>query len=152
MHDETLRAMIEAPLLELARAREFAVSTVEIPPARPASDFCPECGGSMRDWPARLPNGVRCANGWHDGARRGQLGRVIALEESPEFVQAFSSVVAESAGKVCQTCGLERMGHAPESQWLGFDPHAWEGVETDASGIARARELTNRAYSLRNSR
>lgn len=66
MNRETLRTIIEAPLLELARAREAAVSTVDIPPARPASAFCPECGGGLRDWPARLPNGSRCANDWHN--------------------------------------------------------------------------------------
>lgn len=63
-HDE-LRAMITGPLMELARAREYAVGTVDIPAPRPLTDFCPSCGGSARDWPMRVTPDRRCVSDWH---------------------------------------------------------------------------------------
>jgi len=70
----------------------------------------------------------------------------------PAFVDAFADVVARSAGQVCAVCALQRMGHGPESSWLGYAPHEWRGVDTDAAGIARARELTVTAYRIRDAR
>ena len=77
------------------------------------------------------------------------LQPVLPLESSPEFVEYFARAVADSLGMVCSVCGLERIGHAPESRWLGFDVHPWHGVETDNAGIAFARELTLIAYRAR---
>lgn len=65
LNPDELRAAIVAPLQELARAREYAVSTVDIPAPRPASDFCPTCGGTMRNWPAWVSMGERCQSNWH---------------------------------------------------------------------------------------
>ena len=63
---ELVQSAIVAPLQNLARAREAMMRTVEIPAPRPASDFCPTCGGTMRNHPAWLPSGQRCGNGdWH---------------------------------------------------------------------------------------
>lgn len=77
------------------------------------------------------------------------LHPVIPLSEQADFVEAFASVVSSSAGQVCETCGLERMGHGPESEWLGFDPHEWQSVPTDAAGLERAAQLTSEAYRRR---
>lgn len=66
MTPDYLRSMITEPLLDLARAREALMRDIDIPAPRPASDFCPQCGGSMRNWPARLTTGARCANTWHN--------------------------------------------------------------------------------------
>lgn len=66
MTAEQLRAVIVGPLTDLAAAREYMMSTIDIPPARPDSSFCPQCGGSLRYWPARLVNNQRCVNAWHD--------------------------------------------------------------------------------------
>ena len=73
----------------------------------------------------------------------------ISLQDQPQFVEAFAAIVSESAGKVCAVCGLERMGHAPESRWLGYSTHGWRGVSTDADGITNARKLTTLAYQSR---
>ena len=79
------------------------------------------------------------------------LKPVIALQDRPQFVEAFSRIVSESFGMVCKVCGLERMGHAPESRWLGYAAHGWDGTPTDADGIANARKLTTLAYQSRDS-
>ena len=79
------------------------------------------------------------------------LRPVIALQDQPQFVEAFSRIVGDSAGKVCVVCGLERMGHGPESRWLGYAAHGWDGIPTDTDGIANARKLTALAYRSRNS-
>lgn len=65
MTGATVRAMLIASLAPLAAARELAVSTVEIPAPRPASDLCPTCGGSMRNHPAWINYGERCGSAWH---------------------------------------------------------------------------------------
>lgn len=74
------------------------------------------------------------------------LHEVKPLQDQPGFPEAFAAVVSTSVGKVCRVCGLERMGHGPESSWLGYAQHDWQGVPTDAAGIERARELTSAAY------
>lgn len=66
MTPDSLRSALESALAPLAAAREALMRDIDIPAPRPASDFCPQCGGSMRDWPARLPSGARCANTWHN--------------------------------------------------------------------------------------
>lgn len=78
------------------------------------------------------------------------LHKVTPLSDNPEFVEAFSSVVRDSLGHVCEVCGLERMGHAPESEWLGYERHAWAPVPADDAAIRRARDLTVAAYRARN--
>lgn len=73
------------------------------------------------------------------------------LEDLPGFADAFAAAVAEAAGHVCTVCGLERMGHAPESRWLGFERHAWDPRPATAAELEQARELTGRAYAARGS-
>lgn len=60
--------LVIAPLAALAVAREAAVSTVELPPVRPISDFCPECGGPARDWRSWVSFSERCSLDWHHSA------------------------------------------------------------------------------------
>ena len=74
------------------------------------------------------------------------LKPLVALQYQPHFIESFAKVVSDSRGKLCSVCGLERMGHAPESQWLGFEPHQWEGVPGD---VKRARALPSEAYQRR---
>lgn len=66
MKRQQLRVAIEGPLLDLARAREYAIRTADIPAPRPASDFCPTCGGSLRHHPAWVTFSERCSSDWHD--------------------------------------------------------------------------------------
>lgn len=77
------------------------------------------------------------------------MNPIVSLQDQPEFVKAFSRTVFRSAGKVCKVCGLERMGHAPESRWLGHDPHEWNPIAATDDMLARARALTATAYANR---
>lgn len=77
------------------------------------------------------------------------LKRLVPLEEQPGMPEAIARVVEQAEGKVCNVCGLAKMGHTPESSWLGYARHEWEGAEADADMLARARELTALAYSRR---
>lgn len=77
------------------------------------------------------------------------LHEVKPLEDSPEFVAAFGAVVSDAQGKVCVVCGLERMGHGPESSWLGYASHEWQGMSADAAMIERAAQLSRDAYRAR---
>lgn len=77
------------------------------------------------------------------------LKPVVSLQDQPEFVESFARIVSESVGMVCGVCGLERMGHAPESSWLGYERHPWSGVEADSAMLERAGALTVEAYRRR---
>jgi len=74
------------------------------------------------------------------------LKLVIPLQDRPEFVETFSRLVSESVGMVCEVCGLERMGHGPESIALGFERHPWAGRVATGEEVTRAHELTSLAY------
>jgi hypothetical protein len=65
---------------------------------------------------------------WHD-----TLGR------------AFQAV----AGKVCTVCGLGGVGHAPQSEWLGYAAHKFDGVPATPDQLAHADTLTIAAYRAR---
>lgn len=71
---------------------------------------------------------------------------LLPLPEHPGMADAISSVVAKSSGLICVTCGLERMGHGPESSWLGYEAHEWQGVPGDAEA---AEALSRKAYRAR---
>lgn len=74
---------------------------------------------------------------------------LVALEDQPGFPEAFASAVQRTAGQVCRRCGLEAMGHGPESKWLGHEAHGFDGVSAGDDALARARELTSEAYKRR---
>ena len=77
------------------------------------------------------------------------LKPVTAFQDQPQFVKAFSELVSASAGTVCAVCGLEQMGHGPESSWLGFERHPWQPIPADPDMIENARRLTGKAYRMR---
>ena len=77
------------------------------------------------------------------------LTKVTALSENVDFCNAFAATVRESANMVCSVCGLARVGHAPESIWLGYIAHDWAGIPANAGQLARAEELTSEAYGNR---
>lgn len=77
------------------------------------------------------------------------LQRVKSLEDQPDFVSAFAQCVANSQGKVCLVCGLERMGHSPQSSWLGYERHDWQPVDATDDELNNARALTRLAYAKR---
>ncbi len=77
------------------------------------------------------------------------LRLVRSIEDTPGMPAAIAAVVTASAGKVCAVCGLERMGHGPESEWLGYDRHPWDGVPATPEMIERAAALTSEAYRRR---
>lgn len=75
--------------------------------------------------------------------------KVRPLSDSQGFVEAFARTIQQSAGHVCEVCGLERMGHAPESEWLGYTEHPWQPVPADRAMLDRAQKLTHDAYRAR---
>lgn len=75
------------------------------------------------------------------------LRSVLPLSANKDFVQTFSRFATEQT--ICAVCGLEKMGHAPESKWLGHDQHSYAAKPATEQDIKRARELTTLAYSQR---
>lgn len=78
--------------------------------------------------------------------------RTLPPSAHPTFVAAFAATIQGSAGQVCATCGLGRMGHTPESRWLGHAEHPWTPVPATASDLERANRLTSEAYRRHNRR
>lgn len=65
------RKLVIEPLMTLAAIHEHMMATGEdIVIPKPLSvedgDLCPECGGTMRDWPAWIGFARRCRDDWHD--------------------------------------------------------------------------------------
>lgn len=77
------------------------------------------------------------------------LKPIVALDEQPGMPEAIARVVAAASGYVCGVCGLQRMGHTPETAWLGNMPHEWSPVPATDTMIEHARELTACAYRAR---
>lgn len=77
------------------------------------------------------------------------LKEVRPMSADADFRNGFARVVADSAGKVCSVCGLGNMGHAPESRWLGYERHEWDGVPATREDLDRADKLTTQAYRQR---
>lgn len=77
------------------------------------------------------------------------LKNMTPLEDQPGMSEAIGQVIGESTGQVCYVCGLGRLGHAPESSWLGYDPHPWSPIRVTRDGVERARYLTHLAYRMR---
>ncbi len=77
------------------------------------------------------------------------LTKVLALQDQLGMPEAIGRVVTDSLGKVCSVCGLERMGHAPESQWLGYEYHNWQPVSATPAMVKRAHELSAQGYRER---
>ena len=77
------------------------------------------------------------------------LKTITSIEDTPGMPDAIANVVARSAGSVCAACGLGQMGHTPESQWLGYERHAWDATPATSAMLKRADELTSAAYRAR---
>lgn len=77
------------------------------------------------------------------------LKPLLPLEETPGFADAFARAVADTRNTVCEVCGLGNMGHAPESEWLGFEPHRYAPIRADRAMLDTAERLTSEAYRRR---
>ena len=75
--------------------------------------------------------------------------KITPLSDNPEFVTAFTNIVADSNGKVCSVCGLAAMGHGRETVWLGYIKHSWDGVQATTEQLLNADKLSYEAYSNR---
>lgn len=78
-----------------------------------------------------------------------RLGHEPGSQNETDWHAALGNAFAAVRGQVCSACGLGGVGHAPESKWLGFDPHPFAGVPADSAMLARANELTSAAYQAR---
>ena len=61
--------------------------------------------------------------------------------------QVFARKATERT--VCEMCGLARMGHGPESRWLGWPKHGFAPIAADDAMLASAAAMTRLAYSFR---
>lgn len=77
------------------------------------------------------------------------LRPMTPLHRHRPTVNAIAEVLSDADGMVCDVCGLELLGHHPESQWLGHDPHEWTPRVATAADLRRADELSRQAYRAR---
>lgn len=77
------------------------------------------------------------------------LRELRPLSENKDFVNAFSSHVSKHENNVCGVCGLQAMGHGPESRYLGYDRHDFTPVSAAPEMVEHARRLTGQAYRNR---
>lgn len=77
------------------------------------------------------------------------LKKVLPLEETPGFPEAFAKAVYDHRNTVCSVCGLNKFGHGPESEWLGFESHRYESIPADKDMLDNAERLTTQAYRNR---
>ena len=78
-----------------------------------------------------------------------RVGHAPGSQNEKDWHAAIGAVVMAGLGTVCETCGLEQFGHGPESQWLGYERHAYAPVKADSAMTGRARELSKVAYANR---
>ena len=74
------------------------------------------------------------------------LTRVLPIEDQPELVEAMAAHVNNNRATVCGVCGLQVMGHGPESAWLGYERHDYEATPASQQQINYAQAKTSRAY------
>lgn len=74
------------------------------------------------------------------------LKRVQPIEDQPELVEAMAKYVDRNRATVCKVCGLQVMGHGPESAWLGYDRHDYEATPASQRQIDYAAAKSSRAY------
>lgn len=77
------------------------------------------------------------------------LTEVRSIQDDTELVGMMADYVSKNENKVCSTCGLQVMGHYPQSQWLGYDAHEFAPKVASAEDIARSRELSSKSYQMR---
>lgn len=77
------------------------------------------------------------------------LHKVKSIEEQPELVKMMASYVSQNKNKVCGTCGLQVIGHSPESLWLGYSSHDFNAVVATEEQVQKAYELSCQAYRQR---
>lgn len=78
------------------------------------------------------------------------LHQVLSIEEQPGMVELMSNYVARNAETVCGVCGLQVVGHGPESQALGHEYHQYSALAADKETVERAHQLTHEAYQVLN--
>lgn len=71
------------------------------------------------------------------------------LHEDQGFVNAFARHLDKHKNTVCSVCGLEVLGHGPESSWLGYEAHGYAPVSATPEQVQQARDLTSKAYRQR---
>ena len=74
------------------------------------------------------------------------LRRVLPIEDQPELVEAMAKYVDRNRATVCKVCGLQVMGHGPESAWLGYERHDYEATPASQRQIDYAAAKSSRAY------
>ena len=77
------------------------------------------------------------------------LGYEPGSEAETEWHEIVARVFERTRGTVCKICGLEYLGHVPESRWLGYERHDYEQQQATPAQLEQARELSAEAYRAR---
>jgi len=77
------------------------------------------------------------------------LGHAPGSQAERDWHAALVRVIDAGRGHVCDVCGLEQIGHAPESRWLGYERHPWTPAKATPEQLERARALGYAAYAAR---
>lgn len=77
------------------------------------------------------------------------LKPLSTTESNQATSEAIAKVIAEDSARVCGICGMDLMGHRPQSRWLGHIEHEYSPIAATPTMIEQARELTSRAYAQR---
>lgn len=83
------------------------------------------------------------------GHTMSSLRPILPVHSNDDLLTELARVVADYEETVCDICGLQVMGHGPESIWLGYVGHAYMAVPATADVVQRAGELTLIAYRKR---
>ena len=77
------------------------------------------------------------------------LQEVKSIEEQPELVEMMASYVDRNSQTVCAVCGLQVLGHGPESEWLGYSKHDYTPKQATEVEVKYASAKSSRAYRSR---
>lgn len=75
-----------------------------------------------------------------------RLGHTPGSRAETDWHNTLANTFTALRGKVCSVCGLGGVGHSPETQWLGNEPHPFEGITATPEQLAHADKLTTDAY------
>lgn len=79
-----------------------------------------------------------------------RLGHAPGSKAEAEWHNTLAKAFAAVRGTVCETCGLDAVGHGPQSQWLGHAAHPYTPVAATLAMMQRADSLSAKAYRLHN--
>lgn len=78
-----------------------------------------------------------------------RVGHAPGSANETAWHNALANAFAAVSGRVCSVCGLDGVGHAPATAWLGYDKHPFDGIPADEVMLTAAAELSREATANR---